>query len=122
MRRSGGREDQFAASSVPNGKDDKDGVSPKCFYGENAILFMSKTRSNPNRLCLGCPFYKARQLYCKFFLWLDEHIARLGMTETRYLEEKETGNVEEYHGKHDMKIRITCLEKRILALEMKKIQ
>ncbi|RYR28776.1 hypothetical protein Ahy_B01g052946 [Arachis hypogaea] len=102
----GGRQDQFAASSVPNRKDDKDGVSPKCFCGKNTIIFMSKTSSNPNRLFLGCPFFK--------------HIARLGMTDTRYLGEKEIGDVEEHHEKQDMKNRITFLEKNIVALEMKK--
>ncbi|RYQ99647.1 hypothetical protein Ahy_B07g087614 [Arachis hypogaea] len=80
----GGRQDQFAASSVPNGKEDKDGVSPKHFCG------------------------------------LNEHIARLGITDTRYLGEKEIGDVEEYHWKQDMKNRITYLEKRIIVLEMKK--
>nr|AEL30348.1 unknown [Arachis hypogaea] len=100
-RRSGGgrREDQFAASSVPNGKDGKDDVSPKCLCGENVIMFMLKMRSNPNRLFLGCPFYKVRQPYCRIFLWFDEHIARIGMTETRYLGEKKIGDVEEHHGK-----------------------
>ncbi|RYR61056.1 hypothetical protein Ahy_A04g018158 [Arachis hypogaea] len=109
----GGREDQFAASSIPNGKDSKDGISPKCFCRENTIMFLLKTRNNPNRLFMGCPFYKV-------FLWLDEHIARIGMTETRYLGKKKIGDVEEHYGKQDMKIRITYLEKRIIVLEMKK--
>ncbi|RYQ79580.1 hypothetical protein Ahy_Scaffold5g107807 [Arachis hypogaea] len=73
-RRSGG---QFGSSSHPNGKDGKDGVSPKCFCGENTILFSSKTRSNSDRLFLGCLFYKARQPYCKLFLRLDEHVLDL---------------------------------------------
>ncbi|RYR47719.1 hypothetical protein Ahy_A07g033674 [Arachis hypogaea] len=73
-RRSGG---QFGSSSHPNKKDGKHGVSPKCFCGENAVLFMSKTRSNPDRLFMGCRFYKARQPNCKIFLWLDEHVAGL---------------------------------------------
>ncbi|RYQ93085.1 hypothetical protein Ahy_B09g099344 [Arachis hypogaea] len=58
----GGREEQFAEGWVRNGKDDKDGVSPKCFCGENAIMFMSKTSNNPNRLFLGCSFYKMSTL------------------------------------------------------------
>ncbi|RYQ91184.1 hypothetical protein Ahy_B09g097087 [Arachis hypogaea] len=81
---------------------------------------MSKTRSNPDRLFLGCPFYKARQPYCKFFLWLDEHIAGLGLIETKYMGEKEFVDVEDYHRQQDMEMRISCLEKRILALEMKR--
>ena len=54
----GGREEKFAEGWVPNGKDDKDSVSPKCLSGENTILFMLMTSSNPNKLFLGCPFYK----------------------------------------------------------------
>ncbi|RYQ90665.1 hypothetical protein Ahy_B09g096697 [Arachis hypogaea] len=81
---------------------------------------MSKTRSNLDRLFLGCPIYKARQPYCKFFLWLDEHVAGVGLTETRYMGEKEFVDVEDYHGKQDIEMRITCLEKRIIALEIKK--
>ncbi|RYR49452.1 hypothetical protein Ahy_A07g035955 [Arachis hypogaea] len=116
-RRGGG---PVASSSRPKEKDSKHGVSPKCFCGENAVLFMSKTRSNPDRLFLGCPFYKARQPYCKFFVWLDEHIAGLGLTATKYMGEKESVDVEDYHRQQDMEMRISCLEKRILALEMKR--
>ncbi|RYR45496.1 hypothetical protein Ahy_A07g031330 [Arachis hypogaea] len=116
-RRGGG---QVGSSSRPKEKDSKDGVSPKCFCGENTVLFMSKTRSNPDRLFLGCPFYKARQSYCKFFVWLDEHVAGLGLTATKYMEEKEFVDVEDYQRQHDMEMRISCLEKRILALEMKR--
>ncbi|RYR65784.1 hypothetical protein Ahy_A03g011705 [Arachis hypogaea] len=79
-RRSGG---QVGSSSHPKEKDGKHGVSPKCFCGENAILFMSKTRSNLDRLFLGYPFYK--------------HVARLGLTETKYIGEKEFFDVEDYH-------------------------
>ncbi|RYR09435.1 hypothetical protein Ahy_B05g077754 [Arachis hypogaea] len=107
-RRSGGvgREEQSAEGSGPKGKDGKDGVSPKCFCGEHAIMFMLKTSSNPNRLFLRCPFYKicitVRQLHCKFFLWLDEHIGRLGLSDSRFQAEKELGYVEEDEWKHGM--------------------
>ncbi|RYR58719.1 hypothetical protein Ahy_A05g024606 [Arachis hypogaea] len=83
-RRSGGveREEQFAEGSGPKGKDGKDGVAPKCFCGEHAILFMSKTSSNPNRLFFDCPFYK--------------HIGRFGLSDSRFQGEKEFGDVEEH--------------------------
>ncbi|RYR49616.1 hypothetical protein Ahy_A07g036138 [Arachis hypogaea] len=102
-RRSGGvgREERFAEDSAPKGKDGKDGISPKCFCGEHAILFMSKTSSNPNRLFLGCPFYKTdfvqvKQPHCKFFLWLDEHITRLGLSDSRNQGVKEFDDIEEH--------------------------
>ncbi|RYR26064.1 hypothetical protein Ahy_B02g060215 [Arachis hypogaea] len=115
-----GRKEQFAEASGPKGKDGKDGVSPKCFCGEHAIMFMSKTSSNPNRLFLGCPFYKVRQPHCKFFLWLDEHIGRLGLSDSRFQAENKLGDVEEHEWKHGMEKKINCLEKRIVALESKK--
>ncbi|RYQ93345.1 hypothetical protein Ahy_B09g099616 [Arachis hypogaea] len=102
-RRGGG---QVGSSSRPKEKDSKHGVSPKCFCRENAVLFMSKTRSNPDRLFLGCPFYK--------------HVAGLGLTATKYMGEKKFVDIEDYHRQQDMKMRISCLEKRILALEMKR--
>ncbi|RYR53661.1 hypothetical protein Ahy_A06g028872 [Arachis hypogaea] len=123
-RRSGGvgREEQFAEGSGPKGKDGKDGVSPKCFYGEHAILFMSKTSNNLNRLFFGCLFYKVRQPHCKFFLWLDEHIAKFGLSDSRDRGEKEFGDGEEHQWKQDMENTINFLEKRIVALELKKTQ
>ncbi|MED6220607.1 hypothetical protein PIB30_046369 [Stylosanthes scabra] len=38
--------------------DDKDGANPKCMCGVYAVLYMSKTANNPNRLFFGCPFFK----------------------------------------------------------------
>ncbi|RYQ92116.1 hypothetical protein Ahy_B09g098253 [Arachis hypogaea] len=108
--------------SVLTGNDGKEGVSPKCFCGENAILFMSRTTSNPNRLFLGCPFYKVRQPCCKYFLWLDEHIAGLGVGVTRYLGQEQILHGEEHHWNKDMENRIMLLEKMIETLEVKKIQ
>ncbi|QHO16017.1 hypothetical protein DS421_10g299950 [Arachis hypogaea] len=33
-------------------------VAPKCNCGIHAILFMSSTQLNPNRLFFGCPYFK----------------------------------------------------------------
>ncbi|RYR19238.1 hypothetical protein Ahy_B03g063960 [Arachis hypogaea] len=106
--------------SVLNGNDGKEGVSPKHFCGENAILFMSRTTSNLNRLFLGCSFYKT--IILQVFLWLDEHIAGLGVGVTRYLGQEHILHGEEHHWNKDMENRIMLLEKRIEALEVKKIQ
>ncbi|RYR78202.1 hypothetical protein Ahy_A01g002933 [Arachis hypogaea] len=112
--------------SVPNGNDGKEGVSPKCFCGENAILFMSRTISNPKRLFLGCPFYKVcKANLCKttmlqVFLWLDEHIAGLGVGVTRYLGQEQILHGEEHHWNKDMENRIMLLEKMIEVLKVKK--
>ncbi|RYR52532.1 hypothetical protein Ahy_A06g027436 [Arachis hypogaea] len=102
---------------VPNGNDGKEGVSPGCFCGENAILFMSRTSSNPNRLFLGCPFYKTTMLQV-FFLWLDEHVAGLGVGVTRYLGQEQILHGEEHLRMKDMENRILLSEKRIEALEV----
>ncbi|RYQ95992.1 hypothetical protein Ahy_B08g091415 [Arachis hypogaea] len=62
-----------------------------------------------------------RQPYCKFFLWLDEHIASLGVGVTRYPGEEQIFYGEEHQWNKDMENRITLLEKRIVAIEVKKI-
>ncbi|MED6161124.1 hypothetical protein PIB30_057791 [Stylosanthes scabra] len=61
-------------------RDDRDGVAPKCHCGVYAILYRSRTRKNPNRLFLGCPFFKQGKLYCSFFEWLDKHCMKLGVS------------------------------------------
>ncbi|RYR49803.1 hypothetical protein Ahy_A07g036320 [Arachis hypogaea] len=85
--------------------------------GEREVQFAASSVPNEKDFV---PWHLTKVLI--YFLWLDDHNARLGMAETRYLGEKEIGDVEEHHGKQDTEIRITCLEKRIVALEMKKTQ
>ncbi|MED6120266.1 hypothetical protein PIB30_019249 [Stylosanthes scabra] len=46
---------------VPNGVEDRAGVAPKCHCGVYAVLYMSRTTNNPNRLFFGCPFFRATQ-------------------------------------------------------------
>ncbi|MED6181904.1 hypothetical protein PIB30_023746 [Stylosanthes scabra] len=50
-------------------------VSPECNCGSYAILFMSSTLRNPNRLFYECPYFKTPAPHCKFFKWLDEYVA-----------------------------------------------
>ncbi|RYQ94462.1 hypothetical protein Ahy_B08g089374 [Arachis hypogaea] len=61
-----------------------------------------------------------RQPWCKYFLWLDEHIAGLGVGVTRYLGHEQILHGEEHHWNKDMEKRIRLLEKRIEGLEVKK--
>ncbi|MED6157210.1 hypothetical protein PIB30_021203 [Stylosanthes scabra] len=62
-----------------DGVEDRDGVVPKCKCGVYAVLYMSKTAHDPNRLFFGCPFFKKAGFpYCRFFRWLDRHTEHLG--------------------------------------------
>ncbi|QHO35927.1 uncharacterized protein DS421_9g279490 [Arachis hypogaea] len=120
----GVREEDSASSSDPyvlyNG-DPKDDVARRCFCGVYAIMYMSRTIRNPNRVFMGCPFYKGNQPHCKFFLWVDEHLARIGSSgcvfDKRPVVEKEPEVVEEDEGFHH---RITILEEKVTVLEKKK--
>ncbi|QHO09259.1 uncharacterized protein DS421_14g479740 [Arachis hypogaea] len=122
--RRGVREENSASSSDPcvvHDGDLKDDVAPRCFCGVYAIMYMSKTISNPNRVFLGCPFYKGNQLHCKFFLWVDEHLVRIGSSgcifDKRPLIEKEAEVVEEEEG---FRHRMAVLEEKVTVLEKKK--
>ncbi|MED6130102.1 hypothetical protein PIB30_114705, partial [Stylosanthes scabra] len=53
--RSSGSTQGFFATRVTG---DREGAAPKCFCDVYAILYLSKTQSNPNRLFFGCPFFK----------------------------------------------------------------
>ncbi|RYR76616.1 hypothetical protein Ahy_A01g001207 isoform E [Arachis hypogaea] len=63
-----------------------------------------------------------RQPWCKYFLWLDEHIAGLGVGVTRYLGHEQILHGEEHYWNKDMEKRIRLLEKRIEGLELLKFQ
>ncbi|XLU73238.1 hypothetical protein S245_032291, partial [Arachis hypogaea] len=59
--RRGVREEDSALSSdtyVVHDGDLKDDVAQRCFCGVYAIMYMSRTISNLNRVFLGYPFYK----------------------------------------------------------------
>ncbi|MED6216084.1 hypothetical protein PIB30_004109 [Stylosanthes scabra] len=53
-------------------------IAPECNCGTYAILFMSSTCGNPNRLFYGCPYFKTPAPHCGFFKWLDEYVACCG--------------------------------------------
>ncbi|MED6163690.1 hypothetical protein PIB30_082471 [Stylosanthes scabra] len=120
----GGRSERSSSSTqgvfMPNGVDeDRDGVAPKCCCGVYAVLYMSKTANNPNRLFFGCPFFKkARLPHCKFFLWLDRHTEQLGKTGAiAYAEETE--DEDKHLAMIEVQNRIAGLEKRVAAMERK---
>ncbi|RYQ94476.1 hypothetical protein Ahy_B08g089393 [Arachis hypogaea] len=120
---SGVRQENSASSSVScvvHVGDVNDAVAPRCFCGVYAIMYMSRTVSNPNRIFLGCPFYKGKEPHCKFFVWVDEHLARIGsngcISDKRHLGEKQVEVVEE---EDKLDNRMTVLEK-IIALDKKK--
>ncbi|MED6146696.1 hypothetical protein PIB30_036932 [Stylosanthes scabra] len=50
-------------------------LAPECNCGTFAILFMSSTLGNPNRLFYGCPYFKTPAPHCKYFVWLDDYVA-----------------------------------------------
>ncbi|RYQ96376.1 hypothetical protein Ahy_B08g092114 [Arachis hypogaea] len=118
------REENSTSSSVPcvvYAGDLKDDVAPRCFCEVYAIMYMSRTISNPNRVFLGCPFYKGKQSHCKFFVWVDEHLDRIGSNgrifDKRPLFEKEVEVVEE---EDEFDHRIAVLEEKVTTLEKKK--
>ncbi|KAL4373253.1 hypothetical protein AHAS_Ahas05G0063300 [Arachis hypogaea] len=57
------------------GRRKKRWVSPKCCCGSYAVLFMSGTKSNPDRLFLRCPKFKTAEGCCLFFVWLDDYVS-----------------------------------------------
>ncbi|MED6125923.1 hypothetical protein PIB30_073260 [Stylosanthes scabra] len=50
-------------------------LAPECNCGTYAILFMSSTLGNPNRLFYVCPYFKTPAPHCKYFAWLDDYVA-----------------------------------------------
>ncbi|XP_016200249.1 uncharacterized protein LOC107641268 [Arachis ipaensis] len=101
--------------------DEKDGVVPKCFCEVYDIFYMSKTNTNANRLFFGCPFFKVKQPHYKFFVWVDNHIGRIGcMEQTKKLDDNQSLDVEEYFGKKKLENKMTDLEQSLIYLENKK--
>ncbi|XLR11281.1 hypothetical protein S83_039219 [Arachis hypogaea] len=47
------------------------GQHPKCLCGLYVIISKSGTVENLGRLFFGCPRYKEKLPYCKFFVWVD---------------------------------------------------
>ncbi|MED6139526.1 hypothetical protein PIB30_084634 [Stylosanthes scabra] len=100
-------------------REEMDGVAPKCRCGVYAILSLSKTSSNPNRLFFGCPFFKGRLPHCKFFMWLDQYTAKICTIEAGNCGEV-VEDVTEHFSKIKYEWRLYELEKRVASLEQRK--
>ncbi|KAL4286527.1 hypothetical protein AHAS_Ahas19G0095100 [Arachis hypogaea] len=57
------------------GRRKKRWVFPKCYCGPDAILLMSGSKNNPDRLFLRCPKFKTAEAYSSFFIWLDDYVS-----------------------------------------------
>ncbi|MED6111343.1 hypothetical protein PIB30_051494 [Stylosanthes scabra] len=99
--------------------DDKDGANSKCMCGVYAVLYMSKTANNPNRLFFGCPFFKAGLQNCNFFLLLDRHTERIKKNGPGKLAEEEQ-DVTEHFARFAVDNRVAELENRVAKLEEKR--
>ncbi|MED6205304.1 hypothetical protein PIB30_016489 [Stylosanthes scabra] len=118
-----GRSERSSSSTqgvfLPDGVKDSDGVAPKCHCGVYVVLYMSRTSSNPNRLFFGCPFFKKAEFpHCRSFRWLDKHIELLARSAKKKCAD---GNedVEQHMAMIGMENRVTKLEERVAAMEMK---
>ncbi|RYR60960.1 hypothetical protein Ahy_A04g018048 [Arachis hypogaea] len=99
------REEKSGSSLVPSALHAGDGnvaVTPRCFCGVYAIMYMSKTVSNLNRIFLGCPFYK--------------HLPRIG-SNCCICDRK---HVEDVEGEEELDHRMAVLEEKIVVLKKKK--
>ncbi|MED6145106.1 hypothetical protein PIB30_021915 [Stylosanthes scabra] len=120
----GGRLERSSSSTqgvfMPNGvEEDRDGVAPKCRCRVYTVLYMSRTANNPNRLFFGCPFFKQASLpYCRFFEWLDRHIAKLARGGTMTNAE-DNEDVDQHFAMVGFETRVSGLEDRVAAMERK---
>ncbi|MED6133552.1 hypothetical protein PIB30_029244 [Stylosanthes scabra] len=124
-RRSGGGRRGNRSSSETQGLfaakvgQERDRAAPMCHCAVYAVLYLSKTPNNPNRLFFGCPFFKTRINHCKFFLWLDQHAAKLGMVaESKSVKEDEV-DTDEHFWRLIVENRVSELERRIAYMEKK---
>ncbi|RYR34225.1 hypothetical protein Ahy_A10g048972 [Arachis hypogaea] len=109
--------------AVPGGCE-RVAIAPKCNCGVYAIMYKSRTTSNPNRVFLGCPLFKAKEPYCRYFIWLDEHLKKIRAVEFEALgavDEAERVAIEEQLLRNkDIEKKIEELERKLLSIESKK--
>ncbi|XP_016165203.1 uncharacterized protein LOC107607815 [Arachis ipaensis] len=101
--------------------EERDEIAPTCRCGVYAILYKSRTTTNPNRLFFGYPFFKVseKSSHCKFFLWLDDHVSTIRVLE-KFITENEVDDLKVYLGKKVVEQKLIDLEKKVLHLERKK--
>ncbi|XP_015962338.1 uncharacterized protein At4g04775-like [Arachis duranensis] len=107
------------SSCAVAGGCDRDGVAPKCFCGVYAILYKSRIASNPNRMFLGCPFFKVKERCCRYFVCLDEHLKKI-----RAMEFEALGAVDDVGGVdiEDHVVQSLGLEKKIQLLRSQELE
>ncbi|MED6143713.1 hypothetical protein PIB30_008353 [Stylosanthes scabra] len=107
---------------MPSVGEEMDEVAPKCRCGVYVILYLSKTSSNPNRLFLGCPFYKTqgRIPYCRYFKWLDQYTTKVDKAAAAAKCGEGAEDVAEHFSIMEHEWRFSELEKRIACLEQRK--
>ncbi|MED6107310.1 hypothetical protein PIB30_012704 [Stylosanthes scabra] len=119
-----GRSDRSSSSTqgvfAASVGDDINDVAPKCHCGVYAILYLSKTAKNPDRLFFECPFFKKAEIrHCKFFRWLDRHIEQL-RRDGIVRRQEDIKDVDEHFAMLGVENRVTELEDRLAAMEKKK--
>ncbi|XP_057723380.1 uncharacterized protein At4g04775-like [Arachis stenosperma] len=112
-----------SSCAVPGGFE-RDPVAPKCYCGVYAIMYKSRTTSNPNRVFLGCPLFKAKESYCQNFVWMDEHLKKIRAVEPEGLgaaDEAEGVAIEEQMLRNqDIEEKLEELKRKMLSIESKK--
>ncbi|KAL4390940.1 hypothetical protein AHAS_Ahas03G0195300 [Arachis hypogaea] len=63
------------SNEIVGGRRKKRWLSPKCYCGSHAILFMSGTKNNSDRLFLHYSNFKIAEVHCSFFVWLDDYVS-----------------------------------------------
>ncbi|MED6143304.1 hypothetical protein PIB30_004805 [Stylosanthes scabra] len=92
-------------------------VAPECNCGAFAILFMSSTGENPNRLFYGCPYFKVMFLF-KYFDWLDEYVVKCDAQTSKAAYLGATKQVNgSFCGAYQFELKCRELEDRLIGLE-----
>ncbi|XP_057755586.1 uncharacterized protein LOC130974747 [Arachis stenosperma] len=100
--------------------DEKDDITLMCRCGVYAVLYKSRTPTNPNQLFLGCPFFKLKNSsHYKFFVWIDDHVAKIG-TREKSITDNEVDDLEQCLCKNKVEQRLVKLEKKLACLEREK--
>ncbi|RYR40647.1 hypothetical protein Ahy_A09g046400 [Arachis hypogaea] len=96
---------------------DRDGIASKCFCDVYDILYKSRiSTNNHNQMFFGCPFFKVKEQYCQYFVWLDEHLKKI-----RAMKSQALGAINDAEGidVEDQLLRSQKLEKEMEELERK---
>ncbi|MED6108206.1 hypothetical protein PIB30_021342 [Stylosanthes scabra] len=122
---SAGAEQSSSTQGIFTAKVSKewDGAAPKCHCRVYAVLYLSKTSKNPNRLFFGCPFFKISFQYWNFFLWLDHHTVKFEKKNDLNVvkEEGEEYDVEVHFRKLRIENKVAELEGRVCLIEKKNL-